>query len=106
RCCIDRTRNETTGVWDPAGTFTIASLNISALTDSPADLAILDGYIKRADRAITEMHAGATALGAAKERIEIQTSFVSSLMDAIEGGISQLVDADMHEAATRLHALP
>ena len=51
------------------------------------------------------MAAGATALGAAKARIEIQTSFVSSLMDAIEGGISQLVDADMNEESTRLQAL-
>jgi flagellin len=102
---LDSTRNATTGVVDPAGTFTISTLNISALTDSTADLAILDGYIKGADRAITEMAAGATALGAAKARIEIQTSFVSSLMDAIEGGISQLVDADMNEESTRLQAL-
>jgi flagellin len=102
---LDSTRNATTGVVDVAGTFTIGSLNISALTDSTADLAILDGYIKGADRAITEMAAGATALGAAKARIEIQQSFVSGLMDAIEGGISQLVDADMNEESTRLQAL-
>ena len=102
---LDTTRNAVTGVVDAAGTFAIATLNISALTDSTADLAILDGYIKGADRAITEMAAGATALGAAKARIEIQTSFVSSLMDAIEGGISQLVDADMNEESTRLQAL-
>jgi flagellin len=102
---LDATRNAVTGVVDVAGTFTISSLNISALTDSTADLAILDGYIKGADRAITEMAAGATALGAAKARIEIQQSFVDSLMDAIEGGISQLVDADMNEESTRLQAL-
>ncbi|KAB2943235.1 flagellin [Hyphomicrobium sp.] len=102
---LDATRNATTGVVDAAGTFAISTLNISALTDSTADLAILDGYIKGADRAITEMTAGATALGAAKARIEIQQSFVSSLMDAIEGGISQLVDADMNEESTRLQAL-
>src|SRR5690606_29104028 len=65
---LDATRNATTGVIDAAGTFTISTLNISALTDSTADLAILDGYIKGADRAITEMAAGATALGAAKAR--------------------------------------
>ncbi|MBZ0210121.1 MAG: flagellin [Hyphomicrobium sp.] len=102
---LDATRNATTGVVDAAGTFAISTLNISALTDSTADPAILDGYIKGADRAITEMTAGATALGAAKARIEIQQSFVSSLMDAIEGGISQLVDADMNEESTRLQAL-
>ena len=102
---LDSTRDAATGVIDAAGTFAIGSLNISALTDSTADLAILDGYIKGADRAITEMAAGATALGAAKARIEIQQSFVSSLKDAIEGGISQLVDADMNAESTRLQAL-
>ncbi len=90
----------------PAATdFTIADIDISALTDSAADMATLDGYIKGADRAITELAAGATGLGAAKARIEIQQSFVDSLMDAIEGGISQLVDADMNEESTRLQAL-
>ena len=109
---LDGYRNGTTGAIYavqpavPAATdFRLANINISALTDSTADLATLDGYIKGADRAITEMAAGATALGAAKARIEIQTSFVSSLMDAIEGGISQLVDADMNEESTRLQAL-
>jgi len=102
---LDSTRNATTGAVDAAGTFTIATLDISALTDSTADLAVLDGYIKGADAAITEMAAGATTLGAASARIDIQKSFVSSLMDAMESGISQLVDADMNEESTRLQAL-
>ncbi|CAN1724005.1 Flagellin C [Hyphomicrobium sp. 1Nfss2.1] len=102
---LDSTRNAVTGVIDAAGTFSIATLDISTLTDSAADLAILDGYIKGADLAITEMAAGATGLGAASARIEIQQSFVDALMDAIEGGISQLVDADMNEESTRLQAL-
>jgi flagellin len=102
---LDGTRNATTGAVDAAGTFSVSALSISALTDSTADMAILDGFIKGADRAITEMAAGATALGAAKARIDIQQSFVSSLMDAIEGGISQLVDADMNAESTRLQAL-
>ena len=37
------------------GTFDIATLNISALTDSAADLTTLDGYIRGADAAIKEM---------------------------------------------------
>src|SRR5688572_18171944 len=109
---LDGYRNGTTGAIYavqpavPAATdFTLAGINISALTDSTADLATLDGYLNGADRAIPEMAAGATALGAAKARIEIQQSFVDSLMDAIEGGISQLVDADMNEESTRLQAL-
>jgi flagellin len=109
---LDAYRDGTTGIRHatqpavPAATdFTIAGINISALTDSTADMATLDGYIKGADRAITELAAGATALGAASARIEIQQSFVSSLKDAIEGGISQLVDADMNAESTKLQAL-
>ncbi|MBI1648773.1 flagellin [Hyphomicrobium sulfonivorans] len=109
---LDAYRNATTGIRYPtqpatpaATDFNIVGINISALTDSTADLATLDGYIKGADRAITELAAGATALGAAKARIDIQQTFVSSLKDALEGGISQLVDADMNEESTRLQAL-
>jgi flagellin len=102
---LDTARDAVTGAVSAAGTFSIANLNIAALTDSPADLATLDGYIKGADAAITEMAAGATALGAARSRIEIQQTFVRSLMDAIESGISQLVDADMNEESTKLQAL-
>ncbi|MDH4983653.1 flagellin [Hyphomicrobium sp. D-2] len=102
---LDSMRDAATGAVDPAGTFNIATLNISALTDSVAHMAILDGYIKGADRAITDLAAGATTLGAAKARIDIQQTFVASLKDALEGGISQLVDADMNEESTRLQAL-
>ena len=102
---LDTTRDAVTGQVNAAGTFSIANLDISALTDSTADLATLDGYIKGADAAITEMAAGATALGAAKSRIDIQKTFVSSLMDAIDSGVSQLVDADMNAESTMLQAL-
>ncbi len=102
---LDALRDSTTGAVGGDQAFNVATLNIAALTDSAADLAILDGYIAGSDRAITEMSAGATALGAAKARIEIQQNFVSSLMDAIDAGIGQLVDADMNEESTRLQAL-
>ena len=47
----------------------------------------------------------ATGLGAAKSRLDLQKDFVSALMDAIDTGIGQLVDADMNEESTRLQAL-
>jgi flagellin len=102
---LDTLRDAVTGAVNAAGSFSIATIDISALTDSVADLAILDGFTKGADAAITEMTAGATTLGAAKSRIEIQQTFVHSLMDAIDSGISQLVDADMNAESTKLQAL-
>jgi flagellin len=102
---LDAKRDAVTGAVAAAGTFDISSLDISALTDSAADLATLDGYIKGADLAISEMTASATALGAAKARINIQQDFVQGLMDAIDAGVGQLVDADMNEESTKLQAL-
>ena len=101
---LDGSRNAA-GALDVAGTYSVATLDISALTDSPADLAILEGYISGADAAISEMTDAATSLGAAKARVGIQQDFVKSLMDAVSRGIGQLVDADMNEESTKLQAL-
>ena len=39
----------------------------------------------------------ATNLGAVKTRISVQKDFAKALMDAIDTGVGQLVDADMNE---------
>jgi len=61
--------------------------------------------ISAVDGALTSMTAAASDLGAAKSRIDIQSNFVSNLMDAIDRGVGKLVDADMNEESTRLQAL-
>lgn len=55
--------------------------------------------------ALSGITTGAAELGAAKSRIDMQTDYTSSLMDAIDRGVGQLVDADMNEESTRLSAL-
>lgn len=75
-------------------------LDISSATDTQ-----INDYIQAADRAITDLTEAATNFGSAKSRIELQTNFVSALMDSIDRGISTLVDADMNEESTRLQAL-
>ena len=77
-----------------------AEMDISSATDTQ-----IDDFIQAADRAITEMTAAATNLGSTKSRIDLQSNFVSALSDAIDRGISTLVDADMNEESTRLQAL-
>ncbi len=42
---------------------------------------------------------------AAQLRIDMQKDFVSKLMDSIDRGVGQLVDADMNKESTRLQAL-
>ncbi|MFY0735597.1 flagellin [Aurantimonas sp. NFXS3] len=85
--------------------FTVATLDISALTDSITDGFTLDAYIVGVDDALQRMTTAASNLGAAKSRMDIQSEFVSNLRDSIEKGVGTLVDADMTEESTRLKAL-
>lgn len=85
-----------------AVTVTVATLNI---TTANVDNDDLDDMITAVDSSLTSMTAAASDLGAAKKRIDIQNSFVSNLMDAIDRGVGKLVDADMNEESTRLQAL-
>ena len=85
--------------------YTILNLDISALTDDTADLDLIIHMMETVDTAIDDMTDAATALGAVKTRIDIQKDFAKSLIDAIDTGVGQLVDADMNEESTRLQAL-
>lgn len=100
------------GSIDAAGTIVIANFDTSNSTVAPAELNItsatdsqIEDYIQAVDAAVSEMTTSATNLGSAKKRIDIQKDFVSSLMGAIDRGISSLVDADMNAESTRLQAL-
>jgi len=75
-------------------------MDISAATETE-----IDDYISAVDQALKEMTDAATNLGAAKNRINLQQEFVANLQDAIDRGISTLVDADMNEESTRMQAL-
>lgn len=86
-------------------TYSVSTVDISGLTDSAADLADLDEVIGTVDGALQTMISRAGDIGAAKKRIDMQVDFVGSLTDAIDRGISTLVDADMNEESTRLQAL-
>lgn len=96
---------DSTGARATGGTFSVASIDISGLSDSPADLATLEEYIKGVSGAIDDMTAAGSSLGSIKQRIGLQQTFVKALMDAIDRGIATLVDADMNEESTRLQAL-
>ncbi|MVA98413.1 flagellin [Nitratireductor sp. CAU 1489] len=107
---LDGVYDETTGALHAdqttaAGVFTVTTLDISGLTNNAADLTTLDNFIKGVDDAISRMTKAASDLGASKKRVDLQVSFVNSLMDAIERGVGALVDADMNKESTRLQAL-
>jgi flagellin len=96
---------DATGAIAVAGTFSVATLDISALSNSPADITTLEQYIVGVDKSISEMTSSASTLGATKQRVTLQQSFVTALIDAVDRGISTLVDADMTQESTRLQAL-
>lgn len=100
--------NGSIGILDTVDAGTSASvftLDISVLTDSPADLTMLNDMTKQVDAAIASMTGAGSDLGSVKARVGLQQSFVTSLMASIDKGIGALIDADMNEESTRLQAL-
>lgn len=85
--------------------YTVLNLDISSLTDSTADLGVIEDMLSTVDTAISSMTDAASSLGAIKTRIDIQKDFADSMKAAIDKGVGQLVDADMNEESTRLQAL-
>ncbi|MEY9179286.1 flagellin [Bradyrhizobium sp. USDA 326] len=95
-----------TGILDTvSGSASVNTINISALTDSAADQTTLDGYIAQVTAAINSVSSAAADLGAVKNRISTNSEFVKTLMDSVDRGVGQLVDADMNAESTRLQAL-
>ncbi|MBR1131093.1 flagellin [Bradyrhizobium iriomotense] len=93
------TGNSTTGF------ASIDTIAIGSLTDAATDQAKLDGYIAQVTAAIGTVASAAANLGAVKNRISTNTEFVKNLMDSVDRGVGQLVDADMNQESTRLAAL-
>jgi flagellin len=85
-------------------TYTVATLELTdgTLFASNSQITAMLGAV---EGALDAMTAAATNLGAAKNRIDLQKTFTTSLMDSIERGVGQLVDADMNKESTRLQAL-
>ncbi|SMH52057.1 flagellin [Mesorhizobium australicum] len=76
-----------------------------AIDVTGADDTTIEGFLADVETALSSMATGASNLGAAKTRVDMQTEFVSALKDSIERGVGQLVDADMNAESARLSAL-
>lgn len=82
-----------------AGTDT--SLALTGATGA-ADAATLKGLLETFSTAVS---ANLSTLGSASRQIDGQMAFVSKLSDSIEGGIGNLVDADLAKESAKLQAL-
>ncbi|MBL1406426.1 MAG: flagellin [Rhizobiales bacterium] len=78
-----------------------AVVGVSSST-SDADI---DSMISVVDAIISDMTSAASGLGSVGKRVDMQSDFVDNLMNSIEKGIGQLVDADMNEESVKLQAL-
>jgi len=81
-------------------TYAVATLSVKDHSDAQ-----IMQMLTVTEAALKEMTTAATNLGAAKTRVDLQKTFTSNLMDSIERGVGQLVDADMNKESTRLQAL-
>jgi len=99
-----------TGILDKAGTAStksILNIDVTDLTGvtGATESDKFDALLTDAEKALGSMADAAAELGAAKSRVDMQKDFVSKLMDSIDRGVGQLVDADMNQESTRLQAL-
>ncbi len=81
-------------------TYSVATMSVKGASDGQ-----ISQMMNVVDAALKDMTNAATTLGAAKSSIDLQKTFTTSLMDSIDRGIGQLVDADMNKESTRLQAL-
>ncbi|MGN8152627.1 flagellin [Agrobacterium cavarae] len=65
----------------------------------------IDGFMNIVEAALSKMTDSAAAIGALQIRVELQDKYSSKLSDAIEAGVSRLIDADMEEESARLSAV-
>lgn len=100
----------TTGILDRdrtvgGTTSSVIAVDISALTDSAADLTTLEETIQLVDDALIDVITAQNTVGVNLARAESQQSFVAALVDANDRAIGALVDANMEEESTKLRAL-
>jgi flagellin len=76
-----------------------------SLTDSLLTLTGATNALAKLDDSITQLNAALGEIGAQAKQIEAHNTFVSKLIDTLESGIGNLVDADLAKESARLQAL-
>ena len=96
---------------DPTQVITLDRQNFSLAglgLDPAPDLSLIADAttaLTAIDAAIATVSSGLAELGAQAKQIENHTTFVSKLVDALEVGIGNLVDADLAKESAKLQAL-
>jgi flagellin len=98
-----------TQILDVAGTGRIVGGLLATTFFDPSTARLDDAAVITAinsvETALAKLSTGAAILGAAKNTVTLQTSFVSKLSDAIDRGVAAMIDADINAESARLSAL-
>ncbi|MDZ4372760.1 MAG: flagellin, partial [Phenylobacterium sp.] len=98
---------------DATGFVTLSAKDLSlggaiielTMSDSLLTLTGATQALSRLDDSITQLNASLGAIGAEAKRIQAHNTFVTKLIDTLESGIGNLVDADLAKESARLQAL-
>lgn len=98
---------------DASAFVTLSSKNLSlggsilelSLSDSLLTLTGATNALTKLDDSITQLNAALGEIGAQAKQIQAHNTFVSKLVDTLESGIGNLVDADLAKESARLQAL-
>ncbi len=82
--------------------LTVSSLGVSS-TFATATAA--QSVVSEIDTAIATVNSALSNLGAGRNRLDLQATFISKLKDTLEVGIGNLVDADLAKESANLQAL-
>jgi flagellin len=89
--------------WTAGGTGALSTVSTAAsLLSTAASALTTAGNI---DTAINALNVQLAQMGAQNKGLDVQANFVSKLKDAVEQGISNLVDADLAKESARLQSL-
>ena len=98
---------------DASSSITLSSKNLSlggsiielSMSDSLLTLTGATQALNRLDDSITQLNSALGEIGAQAKQIQAHNGFVTKLMDTLESGIGNLVDADLAKESARLQAL-
>ncbi|NLS18085.1 flagellin [Rhizobium sp. P40RR-XXII] len=88
------------GTSDGSVGASVFSLDISSMTSGQ-----ISSALNMVQTALNSMTSLGSKLGSVSSRIDLQTSFASSLSDSIQSGVGKLVDANMEQESSKLSAL-
>ena len=88
------------GTSDGSVGASVFSLDISSMTGGQ-----ISSALNMVQTALNSMTSLGSKLGSISSRIDLQTTFASSLSDSIQSGVGKLVDANMEEESSKLSAL-